>query len=69
MKLHELFNESIEDDKDVIRSRAKRGRPQIDHLKKLSKATDKDPNRSAKNYEHGFRSAIKRDYKKAVEQK
>ena len=67
MKLAEIITiTESEHEKELIRLRAARGRPEITKLKKLSKETDKDPNRSAKNYEHGFRSALKRDYKRAT---
>ena len=64
MKLAEIITET-EFEKDLLRLRASRGRPELERVKKVSK-TMKDPNAAAKNLEHGFRGALKRDYKKAT---
>ena len=67
MKLHEIFEDVDKDlEKDLIKLRAARGRPELERIKQVSKQM-KDPNRAAKNLEHGFRRALKRDYKKIEE--
>lgn len=62
MKLAELF-EDKEFEKELLNLRASRGRKEVERVKNITRKMS-DGNKGAKNVEHGFRSTLKRQFKK-----
>jgi len=66
MKVADLF-EDAQFDKELLDQQAVRGRKDVERIKGITR-TMSDGNKGAKNVEHGFRSALKRQYKKIAKQ-